>query len=76
MNLILPLFKLLDQATRRLNLTNAARRLYVIDGTTILTVEDLIQWMSEYYKKRFLSTSKTTMLDKVQVETPLPPKSN
>ncbi|CAF4546970.1 unnamed protein product, partial [Rotaria magnacalcarata] len=44
---------LLDQAAHRLNLTNGARRFYVIDGTVILTVEDLIEWAKTYYKNRY-----------------------
>lgn len=73
--------KLLDQATHRLNLTNAARRLYVNDGTVILTIEDLIQWTSNFYRKRFNELSKsnqgtTSMLDKVELNTPLPPKGD
>lgn len=49
---------MLDQATHRLSLTNAARRLYVVDGTVILTIEDLIQWTTEFYRKRFEALSK------------------
>jgi len=41
-----------------LSLTNAARRFYTYDGTVILTVEDLIQWTTDYYKKRFAKQSK------------------
>ncbi|CAF0832166.1 unnamed protein product, partial [Didymodactylos carnosus] len=44
---------LLDQATQRLNLTNAARRFYTVDGNVMLTIEDLLQWTSEYYKKKY-----------------------
>lgn len=51
--------QILDQATHRLSLTNAARRLYVVDGTVILTIEDLIQWATDFYKKRFDGLSKT-----------------
>ncbi|CAF2617983.1 unnamed protein product [Rotaria sp. Silwood2] len=67
---------LLDQATHRLSLTNAARRLYVIDGTVILTIEDLIDWEKEYYKKRYLELTKSkpgSLLDNVELNTPLPP---
>ena len=48
----------------------------MIDGTVILTVEDLLQWTNDFYKKRFLQSTKTTLLDKVELNTPLPPKSN
>ncbi|CAF1130188.1 unnamed protein product, partial [Didymodactylos carnosus] len=49
---------LLDQATQRLKLTNAARRFYTIDGNVILTIEDLIQWTSDYYKRKYAKSSK------------------
>ncbi|CAF3985284.1 unnamed protein product [Adineta steineri] len=68
---------LLDQATHRLDLTNAARRFYVIDGNVMLSIEDLIQWATEYYKKRFNQISKPTqtqLLDRVDLDTPVPPK--
>ncbi|CAM4769077.1 unnamed protein product [Rotaria magnacalcarata] len=71
---------LLDQAAHRLNLTNGARRFYVIDGTVILTVEDLIEWAKTYYKNRFTNIIKTKdtkakqpLLDNVELATPLPP---
>ncbi|CAF1169688.1 unnamed protein product [Adineta ricciae] len=66
---------LLDQATHRLDLTNAARRFYVGDGTVILSIEDLIDWVTEYYKKCYTKLSKqpqTQLLDKVELNTPLP----
>ncbi|CAF0848442.1 unnamed protein product [Rotaria sp. Silwood1] len=68
----------LDQATHRLSLTNAARRLYGIDGTVILTIEDLIDWAKEYYKKRYLELTKSkpgSLLDNVELNTPLPPQN-
>ena len=85
---------MLDQATHRLDLTNAARRFYVGDGTVILSIDDLIDWVTEYYKKCYTKLSKqprksfdaiihiiysfveTQLLDKVELNTPLPPQSN
>ncbi|CAF0809708.1 unnamed protein product [Rotaria sordida] len=67
---------LLDQATHRLSLINAARRLYVIDGSVILTIEDLIEWAKEYYIKRYnklIKPKSGSLLDNVELNTPLPP---
>ena len=78
-----------------MSLTNAARRLYVGDGSVILTIEDLIQWTTEFYRKRFEGLSKanqrsfcsligkellrlsleTALLDRVELNTPVPRKS-
>ncbi|CAF0796043.1 unnamed protein product [Brachionus calyciflorus] len=43
---------LLEQATSRLQLNNAARRLYTHDGTLILDVHDLITWLIDFYRKQ------------------------
>lgn len=45
------IFKLLEQATSRLQLRNAARRLYTEDGVLILDVQDLIDWAIDYYRR-------------------------
>ena len=45
------LLKLLEQATNRLQLRNAARRLYTEDGVLILDVQDLIDWAIDYYRR-------------------------
>ncbi|RNA38972.1 Doublecortin domain-containing 5 [Brachionus plicatilis] len=47
---------LLEQATSRLQLTQAARRLYTQDGTMILDVPDLITWLVEFYQKQLNKT--------------------
>jgi hypothetical protein len=39
----------LDQATSRLGLQSAARRLYTNDGTAILDLDDLVAWVREEY---------------------------
>jgi hypothetical protein len=41
----------LDQATAKLQLRSAARRLYTEDGTLILDVQDLITWSIEHYRR-------------------------
>ena len=33
----------------RLNMTQAARRLYTADGTMVLSVDDLIEWAKDSY---------------------------
>ena len=43
-------FKLLEQATSRLNLRGAGRRMYTEDGTLILDVQNLIDWVIDYYR--------------------------
>ena len=43
--------KLLEQATNRLQLRNAARRLYTEDGVLILDINDLIEWVIDYYRR-------------------------
>ncbi len=42
---------MLDQATGKLQLRGAARKLYTEDGNLILDVQDLITWAVEHYKK-------------------------
>ena len=42
---------MLEQATNRLQLRNAARRLYTEDGVLILDVQDLIDWAIDYYRR-------------------------
>ena len=44
-------FQILEQATERLRLTQAARRLYTADGLIVLDLDDLIEWVKEQYVK-------------------------
>ena len=39
--------QILQQATSRLQLTQAARRLFTSDGTLVLHLDDLIDWAKE-----------------------------
>ena len=48
--------KLLDQATVKLELRGAARKLYTEDGTLILDVQDLVDWVIAFYRRE-LATS-------------------
>ena len=43
--------QILEQATYRLELTQAARRFYAADGTIILDLDDLIDWVKQQYVK-------------------------
>ena len=52
--IIFCLNQLLDQATSKLKLNGAARRMYTLDGSLILDVQDLITWCLEFYKKELL----------------------
>jgi hypothetical protein len=69
------LFQLLDHATHRLNLIDSARKFYLVDGTIVSSIDDILQWANNYYTKRYYHITKTTLLDKVELNTPLPPKS-
>ena len=40
-----------DQATRKLSLSNAARKLFTVDGTPILDYQDLVNYCQLFYKK-------------------------
>lgn len=51
---------ILDQATARLQLRSAARRLYTEDGTLILDVQDLITWTMDYYRKELYKPTSST----------------
>ena len=53
--------QILDQATTRLQLRNAARRLYTEDGTLILDFHDLITWSIEFYRKKLYQTRPSTV---------------
>ena len=41
----------MEQATSRLNLSQAARRLYTSDGQIILDLDDLVEWVQDQYVK-------------------------
>ena len=41
----------MDQATKKLELRGAARRVYMEDGTLILDIHDLVNWCIEHYRK-------------------------
>ena len=43
--------QILEQATHRLGLTQAARRVYTLDGNLILDVDDLVEWARVQYAK-------------------------
>lgn len=42
----------MEQATSKLKITQAARRLYTQDGTMILDISDLVTWMVDYYRNQ------------------------
>ena len=41
--------QILEQATSRLGLQAAARRLYTHDGTVVMDIDDLVTWVREEY---------------------------
>jgi hypothetical protein len=47
----------LDQATRKLSFSNAARKLFTIDGTPVLDYQDLINFCENFYKKIIENTN-------------------
>lgn len=42
----------MEQATSKLQMTQAARRLYTQDGTIIFDVSDLVTWMVDFYRNQ------------------------
>lgn len=58
------ILQLLDQATSRLQLRNAARRIYTEDGTLILDAHDLITWAIDYYRNELHKLEQSKFLKK------------
>ena len=50
----------MEQATNRLQLRNAARRLYTEDGTLILDIQDLVDWVIDYYRRELTKMEATS----------------
>lgn len=46
------MFKILEQCSGRIQLRGAARRLYTADGTLVLKLDDLVEWVRDHMVKR------------------------
>ena len=57
----------MDQATRKLSFSNAARKLFTIDGTPVLDYQDLINFCEKFYKKIIENTNEKGTLYKNKV---------